>query len=88
MPRIVRVPSVPPAPDYYMVIGLDAEGQAVPTHEAGVPAAAQVLVLTGTSEEEAVEKAAELLPTAVLFTAQVVPTFPRPGPEPTPPPKG
>lgn len=54
-----------------MVIGL---GHAT----TDVQGAAQVFVATGSSEEAAVAKVAPLVPDALLFTAQVVPTFDRP----------
>jgi hypothetical protein len=65
------MPQPPAGQDYYMVIGLDNTGLG----DAGVMGAVQVFVATGSSEEEAVAKVAKVVPHAVLFTAQVTPTF-------------
>jgi hypothetical protein len=63
-------PSVPTEPsDYFIVVGLRQH----PSE--GVWGAAQVWIVNGNNEEEAVAKVAELDNEAERFACQVVPTF-------------
>jgi len=74
-----------PGSDFFMVIGVYSAG-------VDVSSAPQVFVAQADTEEEAVAKVAAVLnnpeepietPKPVLYTAQVVPTFPPPqGPQP------